>query len=153
MDEKQEEARLCLARIRNGDNDVSVTRVLADIDNFATSCRNNPDGFVTECLRATNMKQLNKLMDALGNNNMKYTTTTFSRLVFGNDQDVVTTKMSELGYLKEAFYTFCELAMYSQYCNQSGKLELSLFRQEVTRRMLEVERASGEAAARAAAQG
>jgi hypothetical protein len=115
MDEKAEEIRVGLLSCTNATNDNLMVVGLNNINMFMNEVRNDPQNVVSSSFDRMNLTQSQTLGSIAAMGNTPATISALSKQIFSGDFQAITSKTSELGYLKAAQITATDCAVMAQY--------------------------------------
>ena len=127
--EEAEAVRIALLSCTNGSNDPLLANGIARITAYVQEVVNDPQHVVANSLARMNVGQLQSIGSIANMGNTPATIAAFSKQVFATDYAVLSTKISELGYLKAAQIAAGSHAMTGEY--YTNKLDMPKFREDV----------------------
>ena len=138
-----------MLQLTNAGGDAMITQCIGNLNTYIQAIRAAPNTVVSETLDQMTIAQLESMSEIASMGNLPTTVSNFGKQVFSNDFAALSTRSSELGYLKAAQVAVGDLAMMSQYFSQS-KPDVPKFRSDIIKSITRLSGAAGAAAANAA---
>ena len=125
-----EVVRIALLSCTNGSNDPLLVNGIARINAYAQEVVNDPQSVVGNSLARMSVAQLQSIGSIANMGNTPATIVAFSKQCFAADHAALSSKVSELGYLKAAQVAAGNYAMTGEY-HSGTKVDMPKFRDDV----------------------
>ena len=130
MGDDGEALRIALLTCTNWFNDPLIVQGLASIRVFATAVENDPTRQIGVKLGEMTIAKLQSVGTVANMGNAPATIASLAKQVFADEQAAITTKVSELNYLKATQIAVTTYALTGEYHNGS-KMDMPRFREDV----------------------